>query len=482
MDLTQANGSSGGGGGQGQSSRANAEYNPFGDKSWIYEHDVPPEVLAQISPSPPPLSQPDPGPHESPLFSQFPTGQQTALTWQDHYPRAAWWLNAGPPPPDIAQLREERAGVEREPSPVGPHRPPAQAVRVSVPLDTMTSSPPYLRDLVTIDSDVSWTDFIDRIRARMGLVDEEVDLAYKMDGAKNSDDFKVLANLFNMHEAFQEYIGTNLRARKKRDLVIYNLTAERDDRAQPKDKGKRGQKKGSKKGKKAKKDKKGKKRPREESSDSDSSSDEPSDASRHLAAMSDLKEHLRCHDAHCINSDKPNRWCYIDRRTAGHVDVDIKQITWWAHEIAHGNATLNTPPEGQTYDPVNSKRRAVERARKERRVVAAESSTERMSVPAINPASDTNNDSVVFPTTAALLLELNQTRPAHNYPQYEPRLAELGFCYTVDFENFDLSLFTDHAGMPPGAVRPMLECAHVLTRRARKGKGRAKEKENDVDM
>ncbi|KAH9830008.1 uncharacterized protein C8Q71DRAFT_727767 [Rhodofomes roseus] len=410
-----------------------AEYNPFGDESWLHETDVPPEALQQaLASSPPPVPSLDYG-------SQIPPAVLDA-----RYPFAAWWRTiSGQPPVGVTQIQAADlvAGPsqleERVPSPVsGPRRPPgsAQSIRVSVPLDTASGSPPYLRDTMTVDSDISWTDFIDRLRARMGLIDGPVNLGFRIDaaGARSSGDFKILANTFNMREAFDEYISTNSRARKKRDLVIYNLTAEHDNRSHPDSskgtKKKDGGKKSSKK-KGKKKGKKGSKRKREASESSDSS-DEASEASEHLAALR--------------------------------------------------NASLNTPPEGREYDTINSKRRSIERARKERRTVpATESSTS--SLPAAAPAShdvgdrlsDPSDDSVVFPTTTTLLSELNETRPDHNYPQYTQRLAELGFRYTVDFENFEPSLFTDQAGMPPGAVRSMLDWAHVLTRRARKGKGRA---------
>ena len=80
---------------------------------------------------------------------------------------------------------------------------------------------------------------------------------------------------------------------------------------------------------------------------------------------------------------------------------------------------------------------------------------------------------------------LHKSRPAINYPQYEPALLKAGIAYATAVQDFPTSFFTGSTvGMPEGAVGDFLRGVKSAIRKGRKRAKRVhfeEDKENDTE-
>ncbi|EPQ56939.1 hypothetical protein GLOTRDRAFT_127324 [Gloeophyllum trabeum ATCC 11539] len=316
------------------------------------------------------------------------------------YERTQWWLNMQPMRPP--------SGVDLSGPPI-PVK--LKTLRVSLLLWTTTREPPWTRDTITVQNDLSWHDFSDRLAARMEIDLDSTELGWKTEGAKAGDPCRILKDEYNMRDTFEEVITMNERARTRvRELMVYNLTVEEEVK----------EKKQKKKSKK-KKGKKGKKRQRDDSLDKS----QPDESETYLACFRQLKEALACQDSHCKNKTHGKiQYCWVNPRTTDHDAVSLAQLTFWAREM-----------------------KDAPRRRNRRRLTSLIQSIRSMSA--------------------------DEHYPILDYPQYEDVLRGQGIAYVKNVVRFDSGFFEEQCGLPPGVIPDLLDRAAVMVRRAQNGDGRA---------
>lgn len=361
------------------------------------------------------------------------------------YERTQWWLNMQPMRPP--------SGVDLSGPPI-PVK--LKTLRVSLPLWTTTREPPWIRDTITVQNDLSWHDFSDRLAARMEIDLDSTELGWKIEGAKAGDPCRILKDEYNMRDAFEEVITTNERARTRvRELMVYNLTAEEEVK----------EKKQKKKSKK-KKGKKGKKRQRDDSSDES----QPDESETYLACFRQLKEALACQDSHCKNRTHGKiQYCWVNPRTTDHDAVSLAQLTFWAREMSEGRASPTKPPEADIFDTINT----VHVRGRARKCARLESPLAESSNAATMQEQAADDSMIRYPTVSDLLANLHEQYPILDYPQYEDVLRGQGIAYVKNVVRFDSGFFEEQCGLPPGVIPDLLDRAAVMVRRAQNGDGRA---------
>jgi hypothetical protein len=90
--------------------------------------------------------------------------------------------------------------------------------------------------------------------------------------------------------------------------------------------------------------------------------------------------------------------------------------------------------------------------------------------------SDSDESELIrYPPISEVLADLHSAMPLTNYPRFEEALVNNGIVYANSVLNIGVEFFSTIVGMPVGVVHDFVDHAKRLARRAKKGKGRAKD-------
>ncbi|KIJ15203.1 hypothetical protein PAXINDRAFT_12115 [Paxillus involutus ATCC 200175] len=174
---------------------------------------------------------------------------------------------------------------------------------------------------IVMRSDISFEDFREKVCSHLGRPLAGVRLGYKLYGAPKRDAPSLLVTMDDWKMAVDKVTLTIGRARSKVVGIDVIDTMAIEEKAA-----------GSRRGRKRAR--------------SDNTGDEPPELAgtdqKLVKAYRELESELRCetHEGHC----------YVSPNGGKHEQLDFKEMSLWAREMALDNATVNTPPHTKAFD------------------------------------------------------------------------------------------------------------------------------------
>ncbi|THU97007.1 hypothetical protein K435DRAFT_857992 [Dendrothele bispora CBS 962.96] len=390
----------------------------------------------------------------------------------------------GPPPPYVAPAGGLPTSAPTVPAPVPgaimPIPPVHQSVHTS--LERFNLSIPVGTDIVRgtisttslrLDFTIAFGDFFSRVCAKMELDPLQALIGYKFSDDRVKDPARRLTNDDEFQDALAKVKDKMRRARTREVvMIIHNLRPPSTAAAAAAPTGRTAANK--------------RKRVTEEDSDEN-------------AVDSSLKPILRRLKEERACQTHSGRYCFVnpdlEKDNVGrHIQLTIFDLTLWAQKIQLKQATYTVPPNTHGFDP------AFKKVRRERQTTVASSSpppvhvhlggihvngaTSETGRSPLRSSSQANtmpldltyaadDELIQYPSIDILLADLHQVMPVLNYPQYKDTLVAKGVAYVDVVDTQDRSFYTDIIGMPLAALDNFLSHATRLTRRAKKGKGKA---------